>query len=141
MAGHHPVHTLERKANKRFKILEDYDLRKRTMEEHAVQLVLLEKAVDPNLPMIPAVTSAVFRKNCGWCYTPFWGNNAQGLCDRCQKEQDDLVVLNKELGEMRREVSHAQTTAQLSLLRKLKKDGATPEEILEAIGPPEESPW
>lgn len=127
-------HELERKANKRFKILEDVGTRKQSMEEHAVQLVIQERWSDPNLPMIPSATSAHFRSNCHWCSAAFWGVGNQGLCPSCTERQMEQYELNRELGLLNREVQMATVKAKLETLHQLQQDGASPEKILAAVG-------
>lgn len=122
---------LEVLANKKFKIMEDYDKRKRTLEDHAVKMVLEQMAPNANLPMIPSPSSAVFRKVCPWCSTPFWGVSNDQLCDGCDDRQEKQAELNQELATLQREVSFAKAQANSSKLKKLKSEGASPEKILE----------
>lgn len=122
----------ERKANKRLRIFEDYDKRQQALEDHAVQLLLRERA-NPNLPMIPSVTSARHRAVCMWCQADFWGPGNQHLCNTCLEKNAHQQELNRGLANVRREVEWAMAEANLARLRALQADGATPEEIAEAF--------
>lgn len=124
---------LEVRANKKFKILEDYDKRKQSLEDHAVKMVLERSAPNANLPMIPSINSAVVRQNCGWCATSFWGVQSWSLCEGCTQQQQLQSKLNLELNALRREVSMATAQAAVSQLAELKQQNASPAKILAAF--------